>query len=278
MRKYGMIPWTDLPFDETTTPDQYLAPIPQNLLDKGQQFLLGIGGKNSIQYHWVYQGANNVPAMKQALLQAPLCIGVHTGVDWNSYTPTDGVGSPNHSIGIFCVEDLQSFVDIQDHYLQEFKKLGLSYPIPQCLQGVVSIVPPPLAPVLPPNPTTIQEISWLSALANWLRNIFSTLQGNEKAKLCGASRSPLWDALRDSFIKGKVCAVCGGTKHLQLHHIKPFHLQPELELDPQNLIPLCEGNKNMNCHLVLGHYQNFATKFNPSVVEDAAKLSKGIHG
>ena len=26
------------------------------------------------------------------------------------------------------------------------------------------------------------------------------------------------------------CQWCGGTTHLEVHHIKPFHLDPELEL------------------------------------------------
>jgi hypothetical protein len=59
-------------------------------------------------------------------------------------------------------------------------------------------------------------------------------------------------------------------KRLQAHHIKPFHLFPELELVESNWVPLCEGNPSMNCHLVLGHLGNFAS-YNLLVVADASK-------
>lgn len=81
-------------------------------------------------------------------------------------------------------------------------------------------------------------------------------------KLNGKKRSPKWPALRRKLIAGKSCAVCGKKNKLELHHIRPFHLHPELELDPANLIPLCEGNKSVNCHLIFGHFGNFRTKYN----------------
>lgn len=62
------------------------------------------------------------------------------------------------------------------------------------------------------------------------------------------------------------------------HHIKPFHLFPELELDTENLIPLCESKKyGINCHLFVGHLGNFK-RYNEEVVTDAiiwnAKLKR----
>lgn len=39
---------------------------------------------------------------------------------------------------------------------------------------------------------------------------------------------------------GGKCAVCGSTKNLQVHHIIPITILPELKLDNNNLIPLCE--------------------------------------
>ena len=86
----------------------------------------------------------------------------------------------------------------------------------------------------------------------------------------GASRSSHWSTVRKNFIKKhSFCAVCNGTKKLNVHHIKPFHLHPELELDPSNLITLCENNKRgLNCHLLIGHLGNFKN-INPKSVEDA---------
>lgn len=66
----------------------------------------------------------------------------------------------------------------------------------------------------------------------------------EKVKTQGKKRSSKWDKVRDDFIKlNPSCAVCGSTKNLQVHHKKPFHLFPELELDVNNLVTLCEGKK-----------------------------------
>lgn len=65
-----------------------------------------------------------------------------------------------------------------------------------------------------------------------------------------------------------LCAVCEGNKDLNVHHIHPFHLHPELELDQNNLITLCESTKHgINCHLLIGHLGNFRN-INPHVLED----------
>jgi len=87
----------------------------------------------------------------------------------------------------------------------------------------------------------------------------------------GEQRSGKWPAVRKAFLSlpdNSKCAVCGGTKKLEAHHIKPFHLNKALELDPTNLIALCEGNSVMNCHLLFGHLGNFKS-FNKSVKKDA---------
>jgi 5-methylcytosine-specific restriction endonuclease McrA len=82
-------------------------------------------------------------------------------------------------------------------------------------------------------------------------------------------RSPHWDEARDEHLKRQpTCQVCGRRAFLNVHHIKPFHLSPELELVQENLITLCEG-QSVNCHLLFGHLLNWA-KYNPNVVEDAA--------
>jgi len=97
----------------------------------------------------------------------------------------------------------------------------------------------------------------------------NTVKPNEE------SRSPKWPALRRKFLKGKVCAVCENTKKLEAHHVQPFHLFPARELDPTNLIPLCEGNKVINCHCMIGHLGDFES-YNIHVVPDARALSTKI--
>jgi len=87
----------------------------------------------------------------------------------------------------------------------------------------------------------------------------------------GAKRSSHWPSVRKLFLADEPeCAACGGAKKLEVHHKKPFHLQPDLELDPKNLITLCEaGTGGINCHLAIGHLGDFK-KFNPNVEDDAA--------
>lgn len=86
----------------------------------------------------------------------------------------------------------------------------------------------------------------------------------------GARRSGRWRTVRDDFLRGKCCAVCGGKKYLVAHHIIPFHLAPDLELVESNLIALCERKKyGINCHLLLGHVGNFK-RVNVNVLADVA--------
>jgi 5-methylcytosine-specific restriction protein A len=94
---------------------------------------------------------------------------------------------------------------------------------------------------------------------------------DEKAKTQGKKRSAHWSSVRNAHIdKQPNCQVCGGSKDLQVHHVQPFHEHPELELDPNNLITLCESGTN--CHLNYGHAGNFRG-YNPEVVADAVVWS-----
>ena len=86
-------------------------------------------------------------------------------------------------------------------------------------------------------------------------------------------RSPEWEQVRKAYLQGHpVCALCGTAKDLQVHHIKPFHLYPQLELDPNNLITLCTSKYwGFSCHLIAGHGGNFKYE-NPWILEDIQKL------
>ncbi len=99
-----------------------------------------------------------------------------------------------------------------------------------------------------------------------LQRIRDVVQGRHPSDV---ARSPKWPALRKEFLKGKRCAVCNGTDNLEAHHKMPFHLDREKELDPKNLIALCEAKKDgVNCHLLFGHLGNFKS-YNPAVTHDA---------
>lgn len=106
-------------------------------------------------------------------------------------------------------------------------------------------------------------------MIDWIQR-FLKIGDYSEARTCGATRSPLWPGVRAAHLKGEPnCRVCGGDTGLQVHHIRPFHIHPELELEPTNLITLCTGNKTINCHLRFGHLDNFMTKWNPDIESDA---------
>lgn len=76
----------------------------------------------------------------------------------------------------------------------------------------------------------------------------------------GVMRAGRWDTVRDAHVKGQpACAVCGTKSGVEVHHVRPYHLFPELELDPTNLITLCREH-----HLWWGHLGDFKS-WNPEV-------------
>lgn len=90
------------------------------------------------------------------------------------------------------------------------------------------------------------------------------------------ARSPRWAGVRQTWLKSNpTCAACGTTDKLEVHHIQPYSLRPDLELNPNgdNLITLCETGGN--CHLFVGHLKNFKS-FNSTVREDAKIVLKKI--
>lgn len=83
-------------------------------------------------------------------------------------------------------------------------------------------------------------------------------------------RSPIWHKTRMAHLrKEPACAACGTLEDLEVHHIAPFHLHPELELEDSNLITLCE-KPGHDCHFVFGHFHNWHL-FNPNVIADVAR-------
>lgn len=93
--------------------------------------------------------------------------------------------------------------------------------------------------------------------------------------VAGTERSGKWQTVkRHWLLSNPLCVACGTDVQLNVHHIKPFHTNPELELDPTNLITLCRVH-----HFVIGHdpdgpwksaKPDWATA-NPNVLADAKK-------
>jgi 5-methylcytosine-specific restriction endonuclease McrA len=107
-----------------------------------------------------------------------------------------------------------------------------------------------------------------------MKNLTVTKNRDVHAEIT-AKRSSKWPALEKKFKQeNPTCAACGSTLNLNVHHKKPFHLHPELELEPTNLITLCMDPKT-ECHIKLGHGDDFRA-YNPNVVEDVAKIKADI--
>lgn len=84
-------------------------------------------------------------------------------------------------------------------------------------------------------------------------------------KLRYAARSPAWSSVRKKHIeKQPCCQACGSCKKPEVHHIVPVHLDPSKELDPENLITLCDKY----CHFIFGHLMNYKS-WNENVVQDS---------
>ena len=82
------------------------------------------------------------------------------------------------------------------------------------------------------------------------------------------ARSPHWSTIRAAFLrKFPTCAACGTAEFLTVHHKKPYHLFPDLELIESNLITLCESPAH-NDHFIFGHLLSW-TSWNERVVTDA---------
>ena len=110
--------------------------------------------------------------------------------------------------------------------------------------------------------------------------ILKSLSDIAKGKVpVGLPRSSLWPKARlQHLLNNPTCSVCGGKDKLEVHHIRPFHLHPDLELDPTNFVTLCESDLNgVNCHLYHGHLGNFKS-YNVDVITDAATWLGKLRG
>ena len=108
-----------------------------------------------------------------------------------------------------------------------------------------------------PNTATPPAVSTILAQKRWTP---LNLRRPEK-------RSPHWGKARRAHLALQpACQACGVSDDLQVHHIRPFHLHPELELVQSNLITLCE-KRGHDCHFTFGHFHNWKLG-NPNVAAD----------
>jgi 5-methylcytosine-specific restriction protein A len=93
--------------------------------------------------------------------------------------------------------------------------------------------------------------------------------GNDEAvRTIGRGRSPEWPKVEKAFRKiHPQCVACivKSVTHIQIHHRFPFHYctalgRPDLELDPRNLITLCEWKDPApNHHELVGHLADWSS-------------------
>ena len=86
-----------------------------------------------------------------------------------------------------------------------------------------------------------------------LSRVVTWLYGKPK----DAQRSSHWRAMRQAhMLLEPICQWCHGKLMLEVHHIIPFAQDPTRELDPENMITMCEL-PGLMCHLYQGHKGNW---------------------
>lgn len=107
-----------------------------------------------------------------------------------------------------------------------------------------------------------------------INQLISFIKDKIKRKPVGFRlRSSKWPKVRQCHLQSQnKCQYCGNSEELEVHHIKPFHLFPEMELDTNNLITLCE-DKKFNCHIKMGHNGNWKS-YNDHIKQDCDKKNK----
>ena len=97
-------------------------------------------------------------------------------------------------------------------------------------------------------------------IGNWVYKNFFRLV-TPKFILEMQERSSKWRKVRNEHLKQHpTCAACGRSKDLAVHHVIPVSFDPNKELDPNNLLTLCQSP----CHIVFGHLMNYKC-YNPEV-------------
>lgn len=112
---------------------------------------------------------------------------------------------------------------------------------------------------------------------NWLYNLLFYENAADRyiSKIFGAvrPRSPKWNQFKNKWLKKNPnCIICGSTKYTIVHHIKPFHLFPQFELDESNVVTICE-NPKFNHHLYIAHQGNYC-KYNKTLIEDIPTIKR----
>lgn len=87
-----------------------------------------------------------------------------------------------------------------------------------------------------------------------------------------SKRSSKWSQVRKKYLESNPCCeACGRTDDIEVHHIIPVHVNPDGELDMNNLISLC----GKYCHFTLGHLMDWKS-WNINIKDDASSYYQKI--
>lgn len=262
LRKGGCCQETDWPFTAANYDAFYTRP-PQNIIElAAYQFR-----DNSFGHSWI---TDTTPqGMMNALTFSPLALGVYAWPQPDAqgiYHRPEGA-KDCHDVTVFNYVENQYWL-IFDSYDTTIKKLAWGYGFGVGKRFTLDRRIP-TSPT-PDNTGWVHWDIWIDAVRRFLH-----LGEYSYGRTFGAVRSPQWPGVRAAhLLKEPECQLCGGTTSLQVHHIRPFHIHPELELEDSNLITLCTGNNTINCHVRFGHLDNFKDKWNPNIRENCQEWSR----
>lgn len=256
LKNAGCVQSSWYPFTATTFQEFY-----QDLTQSLKTLAIGTFAKFSYGHSWVNADPQS---MMDALTFSPLSA---AGYAWET-DPTTGYyitpqgAVPEHDFMVYGYE-ANNFWKVRDSYAPFEKKLAWNYQF----TGIKRHTLHRQAANTPAQQTAWDNfMSWLQVVVDQMKQKFGL---GDFALFGGVPRSPQWPKVRNDFIKkNPKCAVCGGTKDLNVHHKKPYHLHPELELDETNLITLCNYSVH---HLWFGHLGNFQS-YNVDVETDSATM------
>lgn len=250
-RKNGMIPKKLLPqlngFDENYNPDRVTDKMRKLGAEFFKRFTIGYEQVAELQF------SENTDGVVVALYAWTEPV--------NGVYPKTDLG-PTHSVYRFVKIVNHSILDNYDiagvfikHLAKDFNFMDYGYRLYFISQQ-----------------NLLKKNSWWLDIVQILKSFFR--RGLDPASL-GAARSSKWNKIRDEFLgRNPLCSVCERKNDLIVHHQKPFHIYPDLELRESNLVVLCES-AGMNCHITFGHLGNFKN-YNPNVLEDIKLFNKKV--
>jgi len=93
----------------------------------------------------------------------------------------------------------------------------------------------------------------------------------QSANSAEKARSGRWETTRDRYIEVHAfCEYCGRARSTVVHHVVPFHEDPERELDVANFLALCD-----QCHLRQAHLGDFKA-WNPLIREEIQRNAEMV--